>query len=184
MFRLWETIPPTTALSNLVATSFLVLTAEPPSAVLVRCSAGMEEGTVLVVHSNAVQPNAVRMHDVDATAPISSQRQTLGVGQGLRVVRIPHITWKHLGEGVRGRGPLTVIVALLAALLVMVLAPTLSTMLAAPAAAVTGLGTWLVLRHRIPTTIGPVDSSSWRVEEVVEYAASCTRQARTTLPLT
>ena len=171
-FDLWETVPSTTKLSALFATSLLILTSHPETAVLVRCSPGVEEGTAVMVHSDTSRPNALGMLGVEADSEIGAEAQLLAPGKPITVVAIPHITWKHPGGGPRWRAPLTVLGALAAALPVVMLAPPIGVVAAVPVAGVVAILIWLLLRTIVPTRIEPGEGSRSGIAEAVAYARS------------
>lgn len=170
MFTLWDQIPPDTALSDLFTTSLLVLTEDQGSGVLMRCSPGFEDGSVTVVHADTTRPNALRMFGADEDAQIGAEAQALGVSPPVRVVAIPHITWKHPGKGVPWRTPATIVAVLAASLPVTMLNPPWSVVVALPVAAVVGSLMWLLLRGRVATRITPVGDLQPSVATIVEYA--------------
>lgn len=168
-FGCWQTVPPTTALSDLYTTSLLIVSQGQPSGVLVRCTAGMDEGSAVLVHADTSRPNAVRLLEMDDDAHIGEQARGLASHGLVQVLVIPHITWQHPGTGVPWRTPAAILIALVAALAVIMLGPPLSVAATLPVAAVTGSLAWLLLRGRVPTSIAPVDDMPMAVQGIVGH---------------
>ncbi len=171
-FRFWEPIPPTTAMSDLFATSLLALPKKPGRGVLMRCSAGLKDGSAVMVLADAARPNAVRMLGVESDTSIGDQAQAVVGGGSVTVLAIPHITWKRPGAARRWRTPTTIISALVASALVLMLDLPLGIAAAVLVAAVVGSLMWLLMRKSIQTQIDPIGGTQLSVGSVVEHALS------------
>lgn len=168
-FAPWHTVPPTTPLRDLLTTSLLIHDRHSASAMLVRCSPGMEEGSATVVLATTQRPNALSMLGVDDGGQIGHHAQELLDTRHVQVVAIPHIAWKSVGRGLRWRTPVAVGAALLAtALLYVPVALTLWWALAAGVAV--GVVMWFLLRERTGTRVTTPDGATMSVEEVVRRA--------------
>lgn len=151
----WQRIPPATPVRDLYRTSLLACTDDAGSGILLRCGAGLEDGSATLIHAPSINPNALTMTSVDDDTQIAAQAQLLLGNSTVHVVAIPHITWKNLGGGLPRRTPIAAAIALLVAVVLYIPPLSLSAWVALPAGAVLGLLTWLLLRERVPTTIGP-----------------------------
>ena len=171
-FRFWEPIPLTTAVNELFTTSLLALPHTPGRGVLLRCSAGLKEDSAVLVLADAARPNAVRMLGVESDTSIGDQAREVMGCDPLAVLAIPHITWKRPGSGRRWRTPVTILIALMSAALVLILDLPLGLAAAVLVAALAGSLTWLLMRRNIPTLIGPVGGFQLSVGSVVEHAQS------------
>lgn len=171
-FRFWEPVPPTTEMSDLFATSLLALPKKPGRGVLMRCSAGLKDGSAVMVLADAARPNALRMLGVESDTSIGDQAQAVVGGGPVTVLAIPHITWKRPGAGRPWRTTVTVLSALVASALVLMLDLPLGIAAAVPVAAVVGSLMWLLMRRSIQTQIDPVGGSQLSVGSVVEHALS------------
>ncbi len=108
------------------------------------------------------------MTGVDDDTPIASQAQVLLGDSAVHLVAIPHISWKSLGGGLPLRTPAALAIAFLVAVVMYMPPISLHPWVALPAAAVLGLLVRLVLRERIPTTIGPPAAPPMKVGAVVD----------------
>lgn len=170
-FAIWETIPPATELRELFTTSLLVHTNHQGPGVLLRCSAGLEEGSAVVVHASTSQPNVWHMAGVDDDTQIGSQAQALIPASAVRVVAIPHITWRHPERrGRRWRTPVVALGVLASGVSISLLHPPLTALAAIPVAALVGLVLWLLLRRQVPTGVAPDGGVQVHVNEVVHHA--------------
>ncbi|MGO1385119.1 MAG: hypothetical protein ACTHWA_01670 [Arachnia sp.] len=164
----WQRIPPATPVRDLYRTSILACTDDSSSVILLRCSPGVEEGSTTLVHAHTSHPNSMTMTGVDDDVQIAAQAKLfLGVG-GVHVVAIPHITWKCLGGGLPRRTPIAAVMSFLVAVVLLLPPLSMSAWAALPVGLALGALTWLLLRERVPTTIGPPDSPSMSVDAVVE----------------
>lgn len=164
----WQRIPPATPVRDLYKTSILACTDDPGSGILLRCGAGMEDGSTTLIHASSTYPSALTMTSVDDDAHIEAQAQLLLGNSVVHVVAIPHITWKNLGGGLPRRTPIAAVIALLTAVVLYLPPLALSAWVAVPVGVALGVLAWLLLRERVPTTIGEPDSAAMTVEAVVE----------------
>lgn len=172
-FTPFDDVPPTTALRDLFTTSLLVHTDSSNTGVLVRCSAGVDEGSALVVHAGTGRPNAVRMLQLDDETPIGVEARALLPDPAVRVVAIPHISWHHLLPRGRPWRITAVVTGVLASLIPLsLMRPPLSAAVAIPISALVGLLIWLVLRQQVPTSITPVDGLELDPSSIVAHVLS------------
>lgn len=169
----WQQVPPTTAVRDLYRTSLLACSDDPASGVLLRCGAGLEDGSTTIVHAKASHPNALTMTGVDDDTHIVAQARLLLGDTTVHVVAIPHIAWKCLGGGLPRRTPIAAVIAVLVAVLLVLPPVALSAWVALPVAAVLGLLAWLLLRERLPTRIGSSSELPMAADAVVEHVRLC-----------
>ncbi len=166
----WQRIPPTTAVRDLYRTSLLAYTDDPRSGVLLRCGAGLEDGSTTIVHATVKRPNVLTMTSVDDDTDIAAQARLLIGDSTVHLVATPHISWQYLGKGLPQRTPIAAVIALLATVLMLMSPMALSVWFALPLAAALGMLAWLLLRERIPTRIGSPDGPPMTASAVVERA--------------
>lgn len=154
----WQLIPPATPVRDLYRTSLLACTDDPSSGILLRCGAGLEDGSATLVHAPSMRPDALTMTSVDDDTQIAAQAQLLLGNSTVHVVAIPHITWKNLGGGLPRRTPIAAAIALLVAVVLFIPPLSMSAWVALSAGVGLGLLTWLLLRERVPTRIGPSEA--------------------------
>ena len=166
-FPIWQSIPPTTAVRDLYSTSLLLCTDDPDSGILFRCGSGLKDGTTTVVHAPTRRPNALSMVSLDHDTQIAEQAQILLGDSKVHVVAIPTIAWKTLGGGLPRRTRIAAVITILLAVFLYIPPLTLSLWVAVPLSMALGVLVRLMLRERIPTTIGPSNASTKNVESVV-----------------
>ncbi len=169
-YPLWQLVPPTTQVRDLFSTSLLIFSPDASPGILARFSTGLDEGTATAVLATTRRPDALAMMGIDDDERIGKQAQTLLGVERADVMAIPHITWKRLGKGLAWRTPITGVVALFTAALLYVPPLSWSPWAITPIAVFLGLIVWLLLRERIPTSIGPPDAPHISVDDVVKRA--------------
>ncbi len=170
VFLPWEPISSDVDLAELFSTSVLLHAGDREEALLLRCSPGMEEDSAVVVYARVARPNALRMMDADAHCSIDSLSQELLPARPAQVVAIPHIAWKHPGGNRWWRTPVTVASAVVAALLVVVAHPPMTSLVALLTAGATGLVVWFLSRPWIPTRVGVQGEMDPGYTDIVEHA--------------
>lgn len=174
-FATWEPVPPTTELSDLFTTSLLVLTDKNGPGILLRCSAGLEAGSAVIVHASTSRPSSLHMTGVDDNTQIGEQAQALVPARVVQVVAIPHITWGHPDpQGRRWRTPVVALGVLVSAVAIALVHPPLTVIPAIPGAALVGLLLWLLLRRKVPTGIAPDGDLQLDVKDVLRHVLSRT----------
>ena len=167
-FTPWEPIPPETALCDLFTTSILIWTRHPRPGVLLRCSAGLEDGSATIVHASTQRPNALRMLGADDNMSIGDQAKRVLKDSRVQMIAIPHISWKQLGSGLRWRTPVAILLALATGLIISLLPFSLGYSVTLPIAVASGAMLWLLLRRRSPTRIGPAGGPHMSIDDVLQ----------------
>lgn len=169
-FPPWDPIPPNTPLRDLAGSSLLVHTETPRAAVLIRCSPGLDEDRIQVVHARAPRANALKMEDADADTVIGEQAAMLVPGRPFQMVALPNITWKHPAGGRRWRTPVATLSAVVTAVALLAMRPTPGALVAVTVAVAAGCLVWLLTRRWVPTHIGPLGAEHSRGIDAIEYA--------------
>lgn len=176
-FPPWQTVPHSATLHDLLSTSLLIQDQGATSGILLRCSAGLEPGSVIILMATTGRPNVLGMMDVDGETHIGDEARALLRSSHANVLAVPHITWKSWGQGLPWRTPIAAAVGVLAAVLMYVPPLSWNPWAVVPLAAVMGVVVWLLLRERLPTTIGPPETAPMTVSDVVRRAIGCAGSA-------
>lgn len=175
--ELWSPVGLDAKLSELANTSVLLIGRKPEDAAVVTISGDTFSQTPNPHHkleaarvSDLSQPRVLTQPEWGVQR-LSWVAETMKLGPGVEAIVLPPVKWPSGGEGIRGRLPITIIVAALVfAFFVFVVGGVDGGLVALPASILAAAIAWFGLRSKRPTEIVTAGDLHLDQSNIVDYA--------------